>query len=253
MKRISKGNAPDFWISYIKHHPSHKYADLDRTEEGIAVRNELRKYLAREQMNICCYCCCKLSPDKSHNEHIKPESIYNTLTMDYGNIVVSCTREKNIARFTCGMKKGSDYDEHLFVSPLNENCSSHFIFYPNGSIDSDTVQGKYTMKLLALHESKSLKESRKIQYDTVYATCAGMVSDLCQDISSENGGDYEAAKELYQDFFAKEIIPTYFSDTDGQLPAYIDMLEYFKEQGHFDFDSIVDDLKCSNILQFDTN
>lgn len=250
MKRISKGNAPDFWASYIKHHPSHKYADLDRTDEGKTVRNELRKHLAQEQMNICCYCCCKLSPDKSHNEHIKPESKFDQLTMDYGNIVVSCTRGKNTARFTCGMKKDNNYDEHLFVSPLEESCPNHFIFYPNGSIDSHTTQGKYTIKLLALHESKSLRESRKSQYDTVYATCSGMVIDLCQDVSSENGDDYEAAKELYQEFFAKEIIPTYFSDTDGQFPAYIDMLEYFKKQGHFDFDNIVTDLTLAGQLKF---
>lgn len=253
MKRISKGNAPDFWVSYTRQHPNHKYADLDRTVEGKTVRNELRKRLAQEQMNICCYCCCKLSPDKTHNEHIKPESKYDQLTMDYENIVVSCTRNKNTSRFTCGMKKGNEYDESLFVSPLEENCTNHFIFYSNGSIDSDTDQGKYTIRLLALHESKSLRESRKSQYDAVYNTCSGEIIDLCQDISSANGDNYETAKEMYQDFFTEVIIPTYFSDTDGQLPAYIDMLEYFKEQGHFDFDSIVDDLKCSEILKFDAD
>jgi hypothetical protein len=173
--------------------------------------------------------------------------------MDYENIVVSCTRGKDTARFTCGMKKDNDYDEHLFVSPLEENCTNHFVFYSNGSIDSDTDQGKYTINLLALQESKILRESRKSQYDAVYNTCYGMVSDLCQGISSKNGVDYESAKELYQDFFVQEIIPTYFSDMAGQLPAYIDMLEYFKKQGHFDFDNIVDDLKCSGILKFDTD
>lgn len=215
MKRISKGDSPDFWASYIRRHPDYRYADLERTEEGKNVRNELRKHLAQEQMNICCYCCCILSSDKMHNEHIKPESKYNHLTMDYDNIIVSCTQEKNTARFTCGMKKDNDYDEHLFVSPLEENCTNHFIFYPNGSIDSDTDEGKYTINLLALHESKSLRESRKSQYDAVYVTCSGEVINLCHDVSSVDGDDYRAAKELYQDFFAEEIIPTYFSDMDG--------------------------------------
>lgn len=253
MKRIIKGNAPDFWSSYIRRNPNHKYADLDHTADGRAVRNELREHLAKGQMNICCYCCCQLSPDNTHNEHIKPESKYDQFTMDYENIVASCTRGKNASRFTCGMKKGNDYDEHLFVSPLEENCDSHFIFYSNGSIDSDTEQGKYTIKLLGLQESKSLRESRKSQYTTVYTTCSGMVIDLCQGISSVNGDDYKEAKEMYQDFFAEMIMPTYFSDTDGQFPAYVDMLEYFKKQGHFDFDSIVDDLKNSQILQFDAD
>ena len=250
MKRISKGNAPVFWDSYIRRHPNHKYADLDRTAEGKTVRSELRKHLAKEQMNICCYCCCQLSPDKTHNEHIKPESKYDRLTMEYENIVASCTQGKNTTRFTCGMKKGDDYDEYLFVSPLEENCEDHFIFYSNGSIDSNTDQGKYTISLLGLHESKTLRESRKSQYDTVYITCSGMVIDLCQNISSENGDDYEVARGMYQDFFTEEILPTYFSSADGQFPAYIDMLEYFKAQGHFDFDSIVNDLICSGDLTF---
>ena len=250
MKRITKGNAPDFWSSYIRQNPNHKYADLDRTAEGRAVRNELREHLAKGQMNICCYCCCQLSPDKTHNEHIKPESKYDQLTMDYENIVASCTRGKNASRFTCGMKKDNDYDENLFVSPLEENCANHFIFYSNGSIDSDTDQGKYTIKLLGLQESKSLRESRKSQYDSVYTTCSGMVIDLCQDISSMNGDDYEAAKEMYQGFFAEMIIPTYFSDNDEQLPAYVDMLDYFKGNGEFDFDNIVTDLVVSGKLHF---
>ena len=214
MKKIQKGNVPDFWVSYIRRHPNHKYEDLDRTEEGKAVRYELRKHLAQEQMNICCYCCCKLSSDKIHNEHIKPESEFNQLTMDYENIIVSCTRRKNSTRFTCGMKKDNDYDERLFVSPLEENCANHFIFYPNGSIDSDTDQGKYTIDLLALQESKSLRESRKSQYNAVYSICLGMASDLCQGISLNKEDDYVVAKEIYQEYFSTKIIPNYFLSVD---------------------------------------
>ena len=46
------------------------------------------------------------------------------------------------------------------------------------------------------------------------------------------------------------IIPTYFSDNVEQLPAYVDMLDYFKGNGEFDFDNIVTDLVVSGKLHF---
>lgn len=243
MKRIIKGNAPDFWVSYKRRHPTHIYADLESTVEGQTVRNQLRQHLQQEQMNICCYCCCVLSPNNMHNEHIKPQKSYNQLTMDYENIVISCS-----ANFTCGMKKDHNYDERKFVSPLDENCADHFSFYPDGSIDHKTDQGKYAIKLLGLNESKSLRERRKTQYDAVYSLCRSFVLNVCDDITLENKDEYTAAEELYQEFFTKEVTPDYFQGTSTQLPAFIDMLEYFREQGHFDFDYIVDDLKCSGEL-----
>ena len=251
MKRIAKGNAPDFWVSFIRRHPNCAYKDLDHIKGGPEVRSQLRTHLACEQGNICCYCCGQLSPEKSHNEHIKPESVYTRLTMDYNNIIVSCTQKLHCDNSSCGMQKDNDFNEQLFVSPLEDDCATHFVFNRDGSIDSDTDRGKYTINLLRLHESTSLKANRKSQFEAVYNSCSGWIRDACEDITSETGDDYEAAKEMYQDFFADEIIPTYFSDTDGQLPAYIDMLEYFRGHGRFDFDSIVDDLKCLGDLNFD--
>ena len=243
MKRIIKANAPAFWVSYKRRHPTHKYANLDETVEGQTVRNQLRQNLQREQRNICCYCCCVLSPGDMHNEHIKPQKRYNQLTMDYENIVVSCS-----STFTCGMKKDHDYDECKFVSPLDENCADHFIFYPDGSIDYKTSQGEYAIKLLGLNNSRSLRERRKSQYDTVYALCRSYVLNACDCISLENEDEFTAAEELYQEFFAKEVAPDFFIGTSTQLPAFSDMLEFFREQGNFDFDYIVDDLKCSGEL-----
>lgn len=250
MKRIIKGNAPDFWISFTHKHPKVVYRDLDGIHGGAEVRNQLRTYLAQEQKNVCCYCCSILEPSKSHNEHIKPESVYKQLTMDYNNILVSCTQRQRCDNSSCGMEKGKTYDERLFVSPLEENCAEHFVFNPDGSIDSDTERGQYTIKLLRLHESKSLKANRKKQLDAVYSFCSSEVYDLCRGITTRNGEDYKLAKELYHVFFNEQIVPNYFTETSGQLPAYIDMLEFFMKQGYFDFDSIVSDLIISGTLQF---
>ena len=250
MKRIIKGNAPDFWTSFVRKNPKVTYKDLDRTKGGPEVRAQLRTHLAYEQGNVCCYCCSILLQEKSHNEHIKPESVYTRLTMDYNNIIVSCTQKQHCDNSSCGMEKDRDYDERLFVSPLEDDCAKHFIFNPDGSIDSDTERGKYTMQLLRLDESKSLKVNRRKQYEAVYNFCSSEVADLCEGISDDNGEEYALAKELYQTFFNEAVVPEYFSISDGQFPAYIDMLEYFKDQGYFDFDSIVSDLTISGCLKF---
>lgn len=251
MKKITKGNPPNFWVSFIKKNPKVTYQDLFASSEGQELRNQLRNYLAQEQGYICGYCCSVLSDRKSHNEHIRPESVYTKLTMDYNNIIVSCTQVQHSTNSSCGMQKDDEYNERLFVSPLEDDCARHFKFYPNGSIDSGTDRGKYTIELLRLHESRSLRENRRKQYEAVYYSCSKEVIELCDGISERNGADYLVAKELYQDFFNTTVIPDYFSKKNGVFPAYIDMLEYFKEMGEFDFDSIVTDLALSGQLQFD--
>ena len=131
---------------------------------------------------------------------------------------------------------------------MKVNSLAHFIFYPDGSIDHKTDQGEYAIELLGLNESKSLRERRKNQYNAVYSLCRSFVLNACDNISLGNEDEYTAAEELYQEFFTKEVTPDYFQGTSTQLPAFIDMLDYFREQGAFDFDYIVDDLKCSGEL-----
>ena len=253
MKRIIKGDAPDFWVSFIKKHPKVVYKDLEHVKGGPEVRNQLRTHLSQEQGNVCGYCCSILSAPKSHNEHIKPEDSYQHLTMDYNNIIVSCTQKHHSDNSSCGMEKDRNYDEVLFVSPLEDDCEKHFIFNPDGSIDSDTERGQYTIDLLRLHESKSLKANRRQQYNAVYNFCSTEVAELCNGISNDTGEEYAFAKELYQIFFDEMVVPEYFSKSNEQFPAYIDMLEYFKNQGYFDFDNIVSDLILSGELQFVTD
>jgi uncharacterized protein (TIGR02646 family) len=250
MKKIAKGNTPDFWDLFVRKNPKVMYKDLDITPDGPEVRSQLRTYLSREQGHVCCYCCSVLSDGESHNEHIRPESLYPRLTMDYNNIIVSCTRTLHSNNSSCGMQKENKYDERLFVSPLADDCSKHFIFYSNGSIDSDTDPGKYTIELLRLHESNCLKAGRRNQYNAVYYLCSSEVADVCSGLSSRYGEEYALAKELYQDFFDNVVSPDYFSKKDGRFPAYVDMLDYFKEHGEFDFDNIVTDLVISGRLQF---
>lgn len=202
MRRIIKGETPAFWAKFCRKHPKARYDDLNTLENGKETRAELRRYLLAEQKYLCCYCCRQIEESKCHNEHICPrnsETKHNS--MDYHNLVASCD-ELN----TCGKKKDCDYDFKRFVSPIDENCESHYRFKYNGKIEGLTEQGKYTIELLNLN-AYELVQARKALYDE----CCLM-------------------SQLDKDCFLTE----YIKPKDGRLHAFFDMINFFYSQGKFD-------------------
>lgn len=102
------------------------------------------------------------------------------------------------------MKKDNEYSEELFISPLDEDCESHFEYFPDGSIRGITEKGKYTIELLGLNEY-SLKDARKCQY----ASCESMRN-----------------KQLIYEYYIKPY--------DGKNEQFVDMIKYFYNKGFFD-------------------
>ncbi len=205
MKKIDRLTEPDFWTEYKRRHPTECYADLKKTAEGNELRRRLRMYLIRSQCGLCAYCCRKIGPDDSLNEHIKPQNAYLAESMAYDNLVASCKTEGKNA--TCGAAKDKHYDGTLFVSPLEADCEKEFLFYPNGEIEGIGERGKYTCGLLNLN-AYELQMARRAQYKI----CEGY----------HNG----------------DMVRTYFltPDADGQLEAFADMIQYFYERGEFDIE-----------------
>lgn len=209
MKKINKRETPIFFEEYKRKNKSVHYDDLDKSDEGKLVRSRLKEHLISEQHGICCYCCKTIDKDKSHNEHIKPRSSYSRYSMDYNNIVVSCSPQGNVV--TCGANKGNKYDESKFVSPLDEDCEEHFRFNTDGTIEGITEKGKYTVELLNL-DCYRLKESRA----TLYKECC---------LLAKNCGK-------------KQVYDCYIKENDGKYPRHIDMVEYFYNHGYFDEDIV---------------
>ncbi len=203
MKKIDRREEPDFWIEYKRLHPRQCYADLKKTPEGNELRRRMRMYLVESQYGLCAYCCRKVGIDDSLNEHIRPQSVYSDESMEYDNLVASCKTEGTDA--TCGARKGNDYDQNLFVSPLDEECEKKFVFYPNGEMEGIGDGGRYTCELLNLN-AYELQRARRAQYKT----CV----------------DYHNADMVYTYF----LLP----DEKGELEPYCDMVRYFHERGIFE-------------------
>ena len=191
MIRIIKGKEPDFWHDFKMKNPGIQYDQLNDSETGKQVRKNLREHLLQQQYKICCYCCRRIDLDNSLNEHIRPKAVYPKETMDYDNIIVSCAKDHK----TCGPKKDNQYDEHLFVSPLDEDCEEHFAFFPNGDIVGLTEKGKYTIKILGL-DSYKLKQARA----AVYLNC-----EYCDE----------------------ESMKWYLEAHEGMLEPFVDVIRYY--------------------------
>lgn len=150
MLYIQKGKEPEFLTAFKKKYPKKAYDSKEFAE----YRSKLNSVLVKEQKGLCAYCCGRITDEKSHNEHIEPRNpgkCASVRSLDYANIVASCN---NI--HTCGKKKGNQYDEEKFISPLAENCEEKFIYYANGTIAGDD----YTIDCLNLNDFE-LKNARK--------------------------------------------------------------------------------------------
>lgn len=201
MRKIDKDETPEFWSAFIRKNPKMRYCELDHTDSGREVRRKIHNHMILDQRYLCCYCCKEIELEKSHNEHICPESKFPNKTMEYENLLVSCTSQ------TCGMAKKDKYDAQLFVSPLYESCASHFKFCVNGEIVGTTKEGKYTITCLNLNEY-SLRQARKSLYD-----------ECCR---------------MAKLFGAKYIRSQYIQEKEGKLPRFVDMVTYFYDHGFFD-------------------
>lgn len=155
---------------FVKKYPKCTYSDLhnyDGDSNGLInekrnIYDELKSSLNKEQYGLCCYCCCKieiLESFKNSIEHIAPISLYPQESMKYNNMLLSCSSTNS-----CNHKKGGKFDPNSFISPLDENCESHFDFnIYTGEIvprDENDSRAKYTIELLNLN-STNLKNSRK--------------------------------------------------------------------------------------------
>lgn len=101
MIKITKEGEPDFWTNFKRKNPEVNYYQLSNSEAGIQVRKKLREYLVKEQYRICCYCCRRIDMNNSLNEHVRPKDLYPNETMDYDNILASCSKDEK----TCGPQK----------------------------------------------------------------------------------------------------------------------------------------------------
>ena len=164
MKYIKKTEVPSFFLDDTR--------DLDVwTNYNASKKRRLKSYiLESEQNGLCGYCESKVENATSHLEHIKPKSLnLEELTFKYKNILVSCNGKchtnTNVPE-SCGHKKDNEYNETLFLNPVEiQDISDYFKYTNNGNIqssDKDVEKSDYMIRILDLEpNNNSLQEARK--------------------------------------------------------------------------------------------
>lgn len=189
MIKITKKNPPKWYTDYIKESGVKSYKQLYSKK-----RRQLRIELIEEQHKLCAYCCGKLNVDYSLIEHIKPQSKYPELTLNYNNMVASCKGYKK-ENSSCGIKKQAIYDEEKFISPLEKDVEENFRYLPNGTIEGLNERAKYTIDVLGLN-SHNLRMARKAIFE----------------------------QYMYMDKHTKRRL--YKNETAGKLPVFINVIRF---------------------------
>ncbi|OOG10265.1 retron system putative HNH endonuclease [Pseudomonas sp. C9] len=209
MKRVIKGTEPASfirWKALASEEWSPSYSILRNPE-----KQELHESLIREQGFVCCYCGNKVTLQTSHIEHFRPQKPFDHLGLVYTNLHASCqgeTEEPKPAH--CGHNKGNRFSEDAHVSPLDENCESHFRYTLIGQIESAKTgtSAENMIDILALDIS-FLNNRRKEKLEGIFD------DDFLADFS---------VKEL------EAIIQQYRQPQNGQHDAFDHIIARYAEQ-----------------------
>lgn len=149
MKRIAKNSEPFALSQWKIGNRNATYGDMPE-----ALRIEVRRSCAAEQLYICAYCCSFISGDRpdTMNEHVKSRRNYPALQLDYANIVASCT-----TRNQCDDAHGStDFD----LTPLMDECEEELSYMASGGIRGETPRAERT--ITALNLGRNIRENRRL-------------------------------------------------------------------------------------------
>ncbi|MFB2671085.1 hypothetical protein ACE02U_20135 [Shewanella xiamenensis] len=198
MRKITKGIYPEpISLSDFKRaNPKATYTDLRETE-----RTDIRSVCLQEQYYLCAYCCKEISGANHDcmNEHVEARRIAPARSLDFTNIVSSCT--------TPGQCDAAHGSLALPLTPFMSECETEFEFTLSGKVRGLTDRAKETIRVLnlgdELQNNRSLIEQRR---------------QLIQSIMFTNGIDPEEG--LDDDDLLKMVINDISTPKSGKLDAF---------------------------------
>lgn len=167
MRRINKGTEPASLTAFKRRMPNARYLDLTDLE-----RKDIRQTCTAEQFHLCAYCCQAISGnnDDTMNEHVEARSLAPNRTLDFSNIVASCTTPRQ-----CDAAHGS---QSLPLTPVMPECETELRFKLSGRVEGLSDRAREAIRVLNLgdteHNNKALIEKRKQLVDgLIWASWSG--------------------------------------------------------------------------------
>lgn len=177
MRKIEKGQAPESLDAFKRRFPSARYPDLTDVE-----RQEIRQACAAEQFYLCAYCCQRISGtnEDTMNEHVEAQDQAPNRTLDFNNIVSSCTTPRQ-----CDTAHGA---QSLPLTPLMPECETELRFKLSGRVEGLTARACEAIRVLNLGDTeqnnKAMVAKRKQLVDSLIWTHYGQAS---QQLALEDG------------------------------------------------------------------
>lgn len=147
MRKITKGNEPVELTSWKRKNPREKYPKLTHIE-----RQAIRDKCIKEQFGLCAYCCKAIDETNSMNEHVEAQNLASNRTLDFNNIVASCTTPKR-----CDDEHGS---KPLPLTPLMDECETELKFSFSGNVEGLTERAQQSIEVLGLSCEKNINSIR---------------------------------------------------------------------------------------------
>lgn len=160
MKKIDKGPEPASLTVFKQANPQARYQDLSDVE-----RQDIRQSCSREQFYLCAYCCQAISGanQDTMNEHVVARRLAPERSLDFSNIVASCTTPKQ-----CDSSHDS---QDLPLTPFMPECEDEFRFKLSGRVEGVTERAREAIRVLNLGDAeennKGLIEKRKQLVNTL--------------------------------------------------------------------------------------
>jgi uncharacterized protein (TIGR02646 family) len=162
MIRVFKGQEPEWLLNWKKQ----EISDWKALYANLREKDRLLETLLKGQGGLCCYCGREAKFENSHIEHFKPQSQYSHLEVDYDNLHASCIKSPAPGSIKhCGHAKGDNFDENLFISPIDADCEKRFLYTLEGEIwskDPSDKASEYMINTLNLNASPLVGRRKEV-------------------------------------------------------------------------------------------
>jgi uncharacterized protein (TIGR02646 family) len=161
MRRITKQQPPHELRTWFIGQPENENGErINSTYEDMPgeVRVQVKQGLLQEQGHLCCYTGIRITDERSHIEHLKPQSMCEDHEdIDYNNLLAAYPGIHQPRSPFGAHAKDNWYDENLLVSPLDDSCERRFRFTQFGKVkpvnENDTAASETIRRLGLDHDS----------------------------------------------------------------------------------------------------
>lgn len=154
MRKIVKGQQPESLSNFKKRNQTANYDDLTGVK-----RTDIRQACTKEQFYLCAYCCQRISGDSTDtmNEHVEAQRLSPGRSLDYSNIVASCTTKNQC---------DNAHDSKPFsLTPFIDECETELVFSISGRVQGASQRAIEAISVLNLGDTernnKALIQKRK--------------------------------------------------------------------------------------------